>query len=171
MLYSESCLLLSTSLVLLDYSSILLLYSIQNTSLVQWIKRQRNMGDTKWRPLNIWGLWICGFTQVEACEYVEAPLLHGGQFYCNDTLVRGWLYYSILSTFYYCSSEPICSCWGRGEENERGGWLWIAEIHKVTQKNCVGFGFYLNLPCLLCLTYLSRTLGWVYEPLFIENVN
>ena len=38
-----------------------------------------------------------------------------------------------------------------------GGGLWIADIHKVTKKKGVGLGFDLNLPCLLCLTYLSRT--------------
>ena len=50
-----------------------------NTSIVvQCIELLGNKGGTGWRSLNIRGLKICGGPQVEACEYVEAPLLPDG---------------------------------------------------------------------------------------------
>ena len=55
---------------------IALVLPIQN-SLVQWVQLRGNRGSTGWRPLNIWGLWICGAPQMEACEYVGHPFYQG----------------------------------------------------------------------------------------------
>ena len=49
---------------------------IQNT-VVQGIELQGKRCGSRQRPLNIWGQWICGAPQMEACEYVGHPFYQG----------------------------------------------------------------------------------------------
>ena len=50
--------------------------ALQNT-VVRKIEVQGKRCCSCQRPLNIWGLWICGAPQMEACEYMGHPFYQG----------------------------------------------------------------------------------------------